>query len=56
MTAQDDGTEAIPDTQLLDRASTLGRVLFTFDDDLLAEAKRPIEQNIAFGGVIYVHL
>jgi hypothetical protein len=38
LTAQADGTSKWKDSRLLDRASLLGRVLFTFDEDLLAEA------------------
>jgi hypothetical protein len=37
---------------LLDRASELGRVLFTMDDDLLVEAAARQNQGVAFGGVI----
>jgi len=38
LTAQVDGTTALEDPALLDRATALGRVLFSQDDDLLAEA------------------
>ena len=38
LTAYEDGASELPDPALLDRASELGRVLFTQDDDLLAEA------------------
>ena len=34
----------------------LQRVLVTFDDDLLKEAKRRQVNDIAFAGVIYAHL
>ena len=40
MTSYEDGTSLFDDAQLLDRAHELGRVLFTQDDDLLAEANR----------------
>jgi hypothetical protein len=40
LTAQEDGTGELPDPELLDRATELGPVLFTQDDDLLREAKR----------------
>ena len=36
LTAQDDASEELDDASLLDRASSLGRVLFSQDDDLLA--------------------
>jgi hypothetical protein len=38
LTAQLDGTTRLDDAALLDRATALGRVLFSQDDDLLAEA------------------
>jgi hypothetical protein len=55
ITAQEDGTTTLPDPDLLDRATLLGRVLFTQDDDLLAEAARRQETGVPFGGVIYAH-
>ncbi len=48
--AQEDGTETLPDDKLLDRATELRRVLFTFDDDLLAEATKRQREDKAFGG------
>jgi len=39
----------------LERASLRGRVLFSQDDDLLAEAARRQSEGIRFGGVIYAH-
>ena len=55
ITAQEDQTANASDSELLDRATTLRRVLFTFDDDLLAEAARRQEQRIAFPGVVFAH-
>lgn len=40
LTAQEDGYRQAGDDVLLDRATELQRVLFTQDEDLLAEAKR----------------
>lgn len=40
LTAQEDGTAALDDPPLLDRATELNRPLYTQDDDLLAEARR----------------
>jgi len=37
LTAQEDGSQKLEDAALLDRATTLGRILFTRDDDLLRE-------------------
>ena len=39
VTAQEDDASELDDSTLLDRATELGRVLFTQDDDLLREAK-----------------
>jgi hypothetical protein len=55
LTAQADGHARMPDDVLLDRATALGRVLFTRDDDLIAEAVRRQREGRSFGGVIYAH-
>ncbi len=55
LTAQLDGTARWSDHDLLDRASALGRVLFSQDDDLLAEATRRQRSGENFGGVFYAH-
>ena len=55
LTAQEDGTGELPDPELLDRATELGRVLFTQDDDLLREAKRWQQTGESFAGIIYAH-
>ena len=55
ITAYEDGADDMDDSALLDRATELGRVLFTHDDDLLAEATRRQQEDIPFGGVIYAH-
>ena len=55
ITAHDDGADRMNDADLLDRAGALGRVLFTQDDDLLAEAASRQKAGIAFHGVIYAH-
>ena len=38
LTSQEDGTQELDDSKLLDRASALGKILVTQDDDLLREA------------------
>ncbi len=53
LTAQEDDTSRLSDPELLDRATELERTLFTFDDDLLAEAVVRQESGIHFAGVIY---
>lgn len=55
ITAQEDGSALMPDPELLDRADSLGCVLFTRDDDLLTEATRSQRASIPFHGVIYAH-
>lgn len=55
LTAQEDGTADLADTSLLDRATALQRVFFTFDDDLLSEAAYRQTEAIPFAGVIYAH-
>lgn len=55
LTAFEDGAGSVVDAELLNRASALGRVLFSQDDDLLAEAARRQITDIPFNGVIYAH-
>jgi predicted nuclease of predicted toxin-antitoxin system len=55
ITAHEDGASVMDDPELLDRAGELERVLFTQDDDLLAEATRRQREGIPFHGVIYAH-
>lgn len=55
LTAQDDGRRHVTDTVLLDRATELGRVLFSQDEDLLAEANHRQRERIPFAGIAYAH-
>lgn len=55
LTAQQDGTARLDDAELLDRATALGRVLFSQDDDLLREATRRQQSGEHFAGVAYAH-
>ncbi len=55
LTAQEDGRRNVPDDVLLDRATELQRVLFSQDEDLLAEAAARQRDGIPFVGVVYVH-
>jgi hypothetical protein len=55
LTAQADGAAELEDPELLDRATSLGRVLFSQDEDLLAEATRRQRSGIPFAGVAYAH-
>ena len=55
LTAQEDHTITLTDPKLLDRATELGRILYSQDDDLLIEAHYRLQSNIKFSGVIYSH-
>lgn len=55
ITAHEDGADEMEDSALLDRVTQLGRILFTHDDDLLAEATKRQREKRAFSGVIYAH-
>jgi hypothetical protein len=55
VTAQADGAAQLLDPDLLDRATSLGRVLFSQDEDLLAEARRRQRAGQFFSGVVYAH-
>lgn len=55
LTAHEDGASELDDAALLDQASELGRVLFTRDDDLLAEAAKRQREGIPFHGIVYAH-
>ena len=53
LTAQEDGTDRLSDPDLLDRATQLGCVLVTLDQDFLVEAARRQHAGEPFGGVVY---
>lgn len=53
--AQEDGTAEDDDSRLLDRATELGRVLFTQDRDLLKEGARRQRAGEHFSGIVYAH-
>jgi hypothetical protein len=55
LTSQLDGTTRLTDAQLLDRATELRRVLFSQDEDLLAEAANRQRNGQSFAGLIYAH-
>jgi hypothetical protein len=55
LTSQADGTRDWTDEPLLLRATELGRVLVTQDDDLLAIAQELRIRRRPFNGVIYAH-
>jgi len=55
LTAQEDNRRRASDSELLDRATGLGRILFTQDSDLLREATRRQRTGEFFTGVVYTH-
>jgi hypothetical protein len=55
LTAFEDGHHTADDPDLLDRSGGLGHVLFSQDEDLLAEAVRRQRAGIPFSGLIYCH-
>ena len=55
LTVQDDDKAGASDPELLQRASELGRVLFSQDQDLLVEGTRRQRAGEPFAGVVYAH-
>ena len=55
LTVQEDDFSGKSDSELLDKATSLMRALFTHDDDLLAEATERQRSGREFCGVVYAH-
>lgn len=55
LTSQEDGFEEADDSQILNRSTILGRILFTHDDDFLKEARYRIINKIDFAGIVFAH-
>ena len=55
LTAQEGGSAMLTDPALMDRTTALGWVLFSQDQDLLAEASRRQSERIPFSGLLYAH-
>jgi hypothetical protein len=55
LTAQEDRCQELEDAALLDRATTMNRILFTQDDDLLGEGVARQRRGQNFAGIIYAH-
>jgi len=51
--AQDDNAARLPDEELLTRATELGRILFSQDEDFLAEGARRVAQGVHFAGIVF---
>jgi predicted nuclease of predicted toxin-antitoxin system len=55
LTAQEDGAAQFDDDRLLERATALGRVLVSQDEDLLREGVRRLRRGEGFSGIVYAH-
>src|SRR4051794_30512837 len=55
LTSQEDGSDRWPDDRLLERATELGRVLFSQDDDVLELVAQWQRQGKRLCGVVYAH-
>ncbi len=55
LTAQEDGSAEFADDVLLMRATELGRVLVSQDEDLVREGARLLSERKDFSGIIYAH-
>lgn len=55
VTAQEERLGEFEDSDLFNRATEMDRVLFSQDDDLLAEANLRLETGVRFAGLIYAH-
>ena len=55
LTSEDDNAATLDDDLLLDRAASLGRILFTQDEDFLAIAQQRQTTQHDFAGLAYAH-
>jgi predicted nuclease of predicted toxin-antitoxin system len=55
LTAQEDGSAKLDDDFLLQRATELGRILVSQDEDLLREGARRLREGEEFSGIVYAH-
>lgn len=55
MTVWEDQRAGWPDDQVVDRATELGRVLFSQDEDMLVEGQRRQAEGRPFSGIVYAH-
>jgi len=53
LTVQEDGRRHTDDDILIDRATELGRLLFSADPDMLRHATRRQRAGVQFGGIIH---
>jgi len=55
LTVQQDGFAGRSDAHVLARATSLGRIVFTMDDDFFREAASLQRAGVPFAGVVYAH-
>lgn len=55
LTAQEDGAGRLTDPDLLDRATGLGRIVFSRDADFLAEGVRRQRAGLPFSTIVFAH-
>jgi len=55
LTAQEDHSAELDDARLMDRATELGRVLVSQDEDLLREGAQRVSEHQGFSGLVYAH-
>jgi Domain of unknown function (DUF5615) len=55
LTAQEDGALRLPDDQLLDRSTSFGRLLFTYDIRFKALAEDWQRHRRPFAGLVWAH-
>ena len=55
LTAQEDGRRNTADSILLNRATELSRVMFSFDADMLRETTQRQQIGASFAGLIFAH-
>jgi hypothetical protein len=55
LTAEEDQTSEWDDERLLERATLLGRIVFTQDDDFLAIGHHWRNSGRDFAGIVYAH-
>ena len=53
ITVQKDGLTGESDSEVLDRAAELERVVVTYDRDFMIETSRRLKEDVYFYGVIY---
>ncbi len=55
LTTQEDDRRGTEDAILLDRATQVGRVMFSFDADMLRHTTSRLKRGIDFAGLVFAH-